>query len=385
MSIKDKVAIVGVGCSKFGIHYDKGPNEMIIEAVHEAYKDAGIEAKEIQAAWLGTYNSGFTGSILADPLGLFDIPVTRVENACATGTEAFRNAAFGVASGMYDIALAVGVEKMRDVSGPLGGAPGAHPFFGFGRTMAGFFGMLANSYFNEFHINEETLAKVAVKNHRNGALHPKAHFQREIDLKTALNAPKVAHPLGLFDCCPTTDGAAAIILVKKELAKKFRDDPIYLKGLGIAISRVGTSLLYNQDFKFLGFPATQCAADQAYQQAGINNPRKEINLAEVHDCFTITEIVNYEDLGFCKKGEGGEFISSGVSFLEGELPINPSGGLKSFGHPIGATGCRMIYEVVKQLQGRADGGQVKKAEMGLTHNLGAGDAGVIAAVTILGN
>ena len=384
MSIRDKVAIVGVGCSKFGIHYDKGPRELIVEAVYEAYKDAGIEPKEVQAAWVGTLSSGTTGSLLAEPLGLFDIPITRVENACATGTEAFRNAAFGVASGMYDIALVVGVEKMRDTSGPLGGDPESHPFFGVGRTMAGFFGMLAARYFQTFGINEETLAKVAVKNHRNGALNPKAHFQKEINLQTALKAPKVADPLGLFDCCPTTDGAAALIIVKKELARKFRDDPVYLKGVGISIARGGTSLLFNQDFEFLGFPASRMAAEQAYKQAGVTDPLKEISLAEVHDCFTITEIVNYEDLGFCRKGEGGEFISGGASSLEGELPVNPSGGLKSFGHPIGATGCRMIYEATKQLQGRADGGQVKNPELGLTHNLGAGDAGVVAAVTVLG-
>jgi acetyl-CoA C-acetyltransferase len=379
MSIKDKIAVIGVGCSKFGENYNMSADDMIVEAVFEAYADAKIEPQEIQAAWVATLSSGISATTVADPLKLYNIPITRVENYCASGMDAFRNACFAVASGMYDVALVVGVEKLKD-SGQRGlGAFGNHPVLAYGTTAPSLFAMAATRYMHKFGITKETLAQVAVKNHKNGCFSPKAHFQMEVTVDKVVKAPMISSPLGLFDCCPTTDGAAAAIICKKELAKKYRDDPVYVKGLGLAVT--SGKPYFKPGYDYLSFEATTLAAEMAYKQVGITNPRKEISFAEVHDCFTITEILVYEDLKFCKKGEGGEFIP--VATLEGDLPVNPSGGLKSFGHPIGATGVRMIYELTLQLQGRAGKRQVKNPELGLAYNLGG--PGAIGIVTILGN
>lgn len=382
MSLKDKVAVIGVGCCKFGENWTQSQEDMLVEAAYDAFGDARIEPSQIQAAWVGIQyaSTGMAGIGLADPLKLYGIPVTRCENFCASGMDAFRNAVFSVAAGVYDIVLAAGVEKLMDAgSRGLPGTGGGHPFIG-GVSAPGMFAMAANRYMDKYGITKETMGKVAVKNHYNGAVNPKAHFQREVDLETVVNAPMIASPLGRFDCCAMTDGAAAAIICRADMANKFRDDPVYVKGLGLSVYTGQPT--YDPNFDYLGFSATQQASSEAYKQAGVSNPRKEISFAEVHDCFTITEILNYEDLGFCNKGEGGKFIEEGVSSIEGELPVNPSGGLKSFGHPIGATGVRMIYELTKQLQGRADGRQVKNPELGLAHNLGG--PGSVACVAILG-
>ena len=382
MSLKDKVAVIGVGCCKFGENWTQSQEDMLVEAAYDAYGDARIEPSQIQAAWVGIQyaSTGMAGVGLADPLKLYGIPVTRCENFCASGMDAFRNAVFSVAAGVYDIVLAAGVEKLMDAgSRGLPGTGGGHPFIG-GVSAPGMFAMAANRYMDKYGITKETMGKVAVKNHYNGAVNPKAHFQREVDLETVVNAPMIASPLGRFDCCAMTDGAAVAIICRADMANKFRDDPVYVKGLGLSVYTGQPN--YDPNFDYLGFAATQHASSEAYKQAGVSNPRKEISFAEVHDCFTITEILNYEDLGFCNKGEGGKFIEEGVSSIEGELPVNPSGGLKSFGHPIGATGVRMIYELTKQLQGRADGRQVKNPELGLAHNLGG--PGSVAGVAILG-
>lgn len=392
MSIKDKVAVIGVGCSRFGENFDLSYEDMIVEATYEAYQDAGIDPKDIQAAWLGTVNpevgscSGKSGGSLADPLRLFDIPITRVENYCASGLDAFRNGCMAVASGMYDIALVVGAEKMRD-SPPNDTLVASvwhhsHPLLNKGMSYIGFFGMSANKYREKYGLSDESLARVAVKSHHNGALNPRAFFQREIDVKTVTDSPMMAYPLRLLHCAPVTDGAAAAIITRKDLAKNFRNDSVLVKGLGLSVS-TGFNINFNPDYDFLTFRSTQIAARQAYEQAGVKDPRKEISFAEVHDCFSITEILNYENLGFCQPGEGTRFIDEGVSTLEGDLPVNPSGGLKSFGHPIGATGVRMIYEITKQLQGKCGPRQVKNAKLGLAHNLGG--TGIAVGVTILGN
>jgi acetyl-CoA C-acetyltransferase len=379
MNIRDKVAVIGVGCCKFGENYHQSSEDMIVDAACEAYADAGIDPSQIQAAWVGTIGSGTAGTALGDPLKLFNIPITRVENYCASGMDAFRNAALAVASGMYDIALALGFEKLRD-SGQRGlGTFGDHPVIGHGTTAPSLFAMAANRYFKTYGIDKHTLAKVAIKNHHNGTMSPKAHFQMEVSEDQVINAPLICSPLGLFDCCPTTDGAAAAIVCSKELAKRFRSDPIWIKGLGLAVTS-GTPYM-KPGFAYTGFPATTQAAQAAYEQAGVT-PR-DIDLAEVHDCFTITEILNYEDLGFCKRGEGGHFVAEGRASIGGELPVNPSGGLKSFGHPIGATGIRMLYEVCQHLWNKAGARQVKGAELGLAHNLGG--PGSVGCVTILGN
>jgi acetyl-CoA C-acetyltransferase len=379
-SIKDKVSIVGMGCTKFGENWEWSVEDMVVDAVYEAYEDAGIGPEGIEAAWVGTAFSGAGGSILSDILKLHDIPITRVENFCATGMEAFRNACYAVAAGVYDTVLAVGVEKLKD-SG-LQGLPEsmARPVFGVGRTAPGSFALIASRYFAKYGIGKETLAKIAVKNHKNGALNPKAHFQREITVEQALKAPIIAWPLGLFDCCPTTDGAAAAIITRKNLAKKFKEDYIPVKALALSVSSMWPQ--YRPGFDYLGFSANVTAAQSAYQQAGIKDPLKELDLAEVHDCFTITELVIYEDLGFCPRGQAKKFIDDGVFELNGELAVNADGGLKSFGHPIGASGLRMIYEVYKQLQGKAGKRQIKNAKLGMAHNLGGTPQ--VCCITILG-
>lgn len=386
-SIKDKVAIVGMGCSKFGELWDKGQGDIIIEAAYEAYEDAGIEPKDIQAAWVGTLE-GVAGVTLSEPLKLNRIPVTRVENYCATGHEALRNACFAIACGMYDIALALGVEKLKDTG--VGGLPvgrGLHPVLESRRTAPGTFAFIATRYFYTYGLSPEegkrTIAKIAVKSHRNGSLCPKAHFRREVTLEQVINAPSIAWPLGLFDCCPTTDGSACAIIVRAEDAGKFRQDPIYIKGIGLSTNQMLPH--FEPDFDWTGFEMNREAARQAYEQAGIKNPRQEISLAEVHDCFSITELINYEDLGFSPKGRAKEDVDAATFTLEGELPIQPDGGLKSFGHPIGASGLRMVYECYKQLQGKAQlpERQLKNVKLGLSHTLGGPPQ--VACVTIVGN
>ncbi|HZY31560.1 MAG TPA: acetyl-CoA acetyltransferase [Candidatus Methylomirabilis sp.] len=392
MTIRDKVAIIGVGATQFGEHFEQGYSDLIVEAAYEAFEDANVSPSRIQAAWLGTCfpdsggYQGNAGASLADALSLYHVPISRVANYCATGTDAFRNACFAVASGLYDIVLVVGAEKMRDVTareGLVGQlAETGHPVHGKGVTAPGMFALFATRYFDLFGIGRETLAKVAMKNHRHGSLNPKAHFQKEITLEQYFKAPMVADPLGLYDCCPQTDGAAAAVICRPDLASTFNKDPILVKGLGLA-NPVGDELAFDPESDFISFRATKDAARQAYEQAGIRDPFKEIDVAELHDCFTITELVTYEDLGFCPTGEGRQFIEKGVSSLEGELPVNTSGGLKSCGHPIGATGLRMIGEITDQLRGRAGKRQVKGATRGLVHNLGG--LGAVTSVIVLGS
>jgi len=373
-SIKDKVAIVGMGCTKFGENWQWSLEDMLIDAAYEAYEDAGISPKDVQAVWGGTMWSGFTGQLFSVPLKTQYIPVTRVENACATGSEALRNAAYAVAAGVYDIVLAIGVEKLKDsgFSGLPQTVGGSTTGTELQATAPGNFAMLATKYFDRYGLSpekgKEMISKIAVKNHHNGALNPKAHFQREITLEQAMNAPIVAWPLGLYDCCGVSDGAAAAILVRRDMAKKFRPDPVYLKALAISVGPGDGTM--RQDFDYTHIEETYRAGLVAYKDAGITNPFKQISMAEVHDCFTITEAVIMEDLQFCPRGAVKEYIDSGAFTLEGELPVQPDGGLKCFGHPIGASGLRMMYEMYKQLQGKAGKRQLKNPELGLTHNLG---------------
>lgn len=387
-SIKDKVAIVGMGCCKFGENWEQDADDMIIEAAYEAFEDAGIGAADIQAAWVGTVQSGERGSCIARPLKLRNIPITRVENACATGQEAIRNACFAVACGMYDIVLAVGFEKLKDSGfGGVGVGRGLHPVLEMRRTAPGTFGFIATRYFHQYGLSPEegkvTLAKIAVKNHHNGSLNPRAHLRREVTVEQVLNAPIIAWPLGLYDCCGVSDGAAAAIIVRRDMARRFRDDPIYVKGMGLAALQMAPH--FEPGFDWTGFEINRSAARQAYEQAGIKNPRKEIDLACVHDCFTITELMLYEDLGFSPRGRAKEDVDAGSFTLEGELPVQPDGGLKSFGHPVGATGIRVTYEIYKQLQGKAQlpARQLKNIERGLAHTLGGPPE--VACVMVFGN
>ena len=384
--IKDRVAVIGMGCSKFGERWDSSATDLMVEAAHEAFADAGIEANDVQAAWLGTVSSFRTGQPLAEALKLDYIPISRLENACATATDAFRNACYAVAAGIYDIVLAIGVEKLKD-SGFSGlaipeaagsdVAPPAPP--------PSQFAMAATRYFHQYGIPYEdgkrTLAEIAVKNHHNGSMNPKAHFQREVRPDQVVDAPMIAWPLGLYDCCGVSDGAAAAIITTPEIARTFRDDYVLVKALGLSVGAFG---MLRDDWDFTHFPESVRASQSAYQEAGVTNPRQEIDLAMVHDCFTITELIIYEDLGFSDRGRASEDVARGAFTLEGDLPVNTDGGLKCFGHPIGASGIRMIYEVYKQLQGRAGPRQLKKADLGLTHNLGGRPGSFTCSVAIFG-
>lgn len=378
-SIKDRVAIIGMGCCKFGENWGKSANDMMVDAFDEAIHDAGIEQKDIQAAWIGTSGSGSTGMTLSVPLRLQYIPVTRVENACATASEALRGAAYAVASGVYDIVLAQGVEKLKDsgFSG-LGGAGGV---IGHGvsplSTAPGNFAMLATRYFSRYNLSPEQgkrmIGLVSVKSHYNGSLNPKAHFQRPIALEQVLNAPIIAWPLGLFDCCGVSDGSAAAIVVRADMAKNFRKDPVYIKALQIMVGpREGQAI---STFDYTHIEETTRCAYKLYEEAGVKVAREEIGMAEVHDCFSITEAITMEDLQFSPRGKVRDDIESGFFNLEGGLPVQPDGGLKCFGHPIGASGLRMVYEMYKQLQGKAGKRQLKNPKLGLTHNLGGSPAG----------
>ena len=391
MGIGGKVAIIGTGVIKFGENFHQSLTDMIYEAVTQALADAALERTRLQAAWLGCYEpmlygfEGNSGTFVADPLNLFPIPVTRVAAYCATGIEAVRNAAFAVASGEYDLVLAVGAEKMREV--PSRGSLVAqavnrgHPVLAKGRTAPSMFALLATRYFKEYGASEEALGAVAVKNHYHGSLNPKAHFQKEITPEMHARAPKVADPLGLFDCCPTTDGAAAVILTRADLAPGFTDRYTVIRGIAYAVTAGYWNTQFDPSWNFTSFRSTQEAARVAYRMAGVSDPRKEIDVVECHDCFTITEIVNYEDLGFAAPGEGWKYATGGVTRLGGDLPVNTSGGLKSCGHPIGSSGVRMIANIHDQLLGRAGRMQVPNARMGLAHNLGG--PGAVSAVAVL--
>jgi acetyl-CoA C-acetyltransferase len=374
--------------------------DLVIEAAYEAYEDAGVEPKDIQAAWyatighIGTGQSmtscAFTGAGLSMPLKLQYIPVSHNENACGTGSDAMRNAAFSVAAGIYDLVLVVGVEKLKDAGygglGQLSIPP--HPVWEAGLTAPGMYALAATAYFNKWGISPEEgkrlIGMVSMKSHHNGARNPKAHLRREITLEQVLNAPIIAWPLGLFDCCGVTDGAAAAILCPAEKAKTFRDDYVLIKGFGLSIGPGMGSV--RTDYDFTWWDETEYAAKYVYADAGIKNPRKELSQIEVHDCFSISEVIAVESLGITEPGHAREDIESGAWTQEGEIPVNLSGGLKAFGHPIGASGCREAYEIYKQVQGKAEDStrQLKNARMGLVHNQGGLPGKFQCAVAIYG-
>ncbi len=383
--ISNKVAIIGAEMTKYGEQWNKNQYDLLNESVLGACKDAGIQKDDIDACWLGVfyYFTGLSGTTLEDALRLNGKPVTRCENYCASGSDAFRNACFGVASGAYDIGLACGVEKLMDEGGS--GLPGfkifGHPVYPMPSAPA-MFSMAATRSFHTWGWTKEDLARVAIKNHDNGVAHPKAHFRTKVTMEEVMKAPMIADPLGRFDCCAMSDGSAALIITRPELAPSYAHGENYVIVKANEISVFTMAPWYDPNQTFTSFPSTVKAGEMAYKEAGITNPRTEVDLAEVHDCFTITELLDCQDLKFCEMGKAAEDLKNGVFNVEGEIAVNPSGGLKSFGHPIGSTGCRMICEVTKQLQGRAEGKQVKDAKIGLTHNLGG--AYSCASVSILG-
>jgi len=388
-SIKDRVCIIGMGCTKFGEFWDKSVGDLVVDAAYEAFEDASVGPNDIQAAWIGTFYeySGQAGLALSAPLRLQYKPVTRVENMCGTGSDALRNACYAVAAGIYDMVLALGVEKIKDQGA------GGLTFGGYATsnvmpatTAPAQFAMMATTYFARYGISPEEgkrmLARISVKSHHNGSLNPKAHFQRELTMEQVVNAPIIAWPLGLFDCCGVSDGAAAAIVVPAEMARTFRPDPVYIKALQICAGPADG--LVNTDYDYTHVEETYRAGLAAYAEAGISNPRKEISMAEVHDCFSITEAIIMEDLQFSPRGKAKEDIDAGTFELDGELPVQPDGGLKCFGHPIGASGLRMMYEMYKQLQGKADRRQIKNPRLGLTHNMGGRPPGAVVSCTIVG-
>lgn len=384
---KRDVAIVGIGSTTFGEHWDKGLRELVSEAGFAAANDAGIRGKDIEFFVVGNMSGGMfvgqehIGALVADFLGLNPTPAVRVEAACASGAVALRQGYIAVASGMYDLVAVGGVEKMTDVQGGwatsiLAGAMDTEWEAYFGATFPGIYAMIAKRYMHEYGLTRETLAKVAVKNHYHASFNPLAHFKNKITLDDVLNSPLVADPLRLFDCCPTSDGAACVLLAPVEKAKKYTDTPIIIESCAQAS---GTLALFDRR-DICTIDATVEAANQAFKQSKVT--RKEIDVAEVHDCFTIGEILALEDLGFCKKGEAGKMYDSNQTYVDGTLPVNTDGGLKASGHPVGATGVKQIVELTKQLRGEAEKGrQVKGAEVGLAHNVGG--SGATAVVTIL--
>jgi acetyl-CoA C-acetyltransferase len=393
--IRDKVVILGMGCSKFGERWDMEASDLMVEAYQEALGDAGIETKQIDAAWLATaieeQHVGKSAVPLAVALRLPYIPVTRVENYCASGTEAFRGAVYAVASGAADIALALGVEKLKDTG--YGGLPqrgrGTVNNMTWPNLSApGSFAQLAAAYRAKHNRAPEDLkramAHISVKSHDNGARNPKAHLRNKITIDTVLNAPVVAEPLGLYDCCGVSDGAACAIVTTPDIAEGLgKRDPIAVKALQVAVSN-GTEAQHNScDGSY--FATTRVAAKRAYQEAGVAQPREEVSLIEVHDCFSVTELVTMEDLHISAEGTAIRDVLDGFYDADGSLPCQIDGGLKCFGHPIGASGLRMIYEMYLQMHGRAGERQRTDApRLGLTHNLGGFPHQNVCSISIVG-
>jgi len=384
-----KVAIIGVGCTEFGELWDKSFKDIFVEAGISAIEDANVQGEKIDALYGGSMSIGrfieqeHFGSLIADYSGLasFHVPSTRVEAACASGGVALHQAIVAVASGYYDIVIAGGAEKMTDVDvktaeNIIASAANQQWEIIMGATFPSLYAMIARLHMHKYGTTSEQLASVAVKNHHNGTMNPKAQFQNEISIDAVLNSVMVADPLHILDCSPITDGASAVILAPADTAKEFTDTPVYVKA---SAQTSGTLSLHDRsDITTLN--ATVAAANRAYEMAKVMP--KDIDFAEVHDCFTIAEICAIEDLGLVKKGDGGKASMEGITAIGGKIPINTSGGLKACGHPIGATGVRQAVETVWQLRGDAGKRQIDDAEIGLTHNVGG--SGGTAVVHIFG-
>jgi acetyl-CoA C-acetyltransferase len=390
--IRDQVAIVGMGCTPFGERWDKGVDDLLTDSVMEASDTSGIAVEDIDAFWLGTMGSGVSGITLSKPLKIDYKPVSRLENFCATGSEAFRNACYAVASGAYDLVMAVGVEKLKDsgFSGLTGIRPvgdGTDP----GLSSPAAFSFLAPAYAHRYGLDaaemKEVMARIAWKNHANGAVNPRAQFRKEVSMEKILGAPAVAGQLGVFDCSGVSDGSAAAILCRAEDAHRYCEDPLYVKALSFVAGPAAGPI--DPDYDYTSFPEVVHSAEDAYAQAGIADPRRELAMAEVHDCFTPTELVLMEDLGFSPRGLAWKDVLAGAFDRDGELPVNPDGGLKSFGHPIGASGLRMLFECWLQLRGEAPPERqiatvAAGRTLGLTHNLGGAPGECVSFVSVVG-
>jgi acetyl-CoA C-acetyltransferase len=391
--IRDRVAIVGMGCTAFGEHWDRSADDLLIDAATEAFASANIEKSAIDAYWLGTMSSGWSGLLLSKALKIDYKPVTRVENFCATGSEAVRNACYAVASGAYDVAMAIGVEKLKD-SGFSGLTRVAPPNDGTSVdiTAPAAFSFLAPAYAKKYGVDDDemkdVLTRIAWKNHHNGAMNPRAQFRKEVSKDTISCSPLIAGPLGVFDCSGVSDGSAGAIIVRAEDALRYTDKPLYVKGLAFVAGPAAGTI--DTEYDYTSFPEVVAAARDAYAQAGVTDPRAQIAMAEVHDCFTPTELVLMEDLGFAERGFGWKEVLAGTFDLDGELPVNPDGGLKAFGHPIGASGLRMLFECWLQLRGeapseRAISSLAQGRKLAMTHNLGGRPGECVSSVVVVGS
>ena len=392
--IKDKVAILGMGCSKFGERWDASPEDLMLEAYSEAMADAGISPEQLGAAWFSTHmddvGTGRGGTPMGIALRLPNIGVTRVENFCAGGSEATRAAVYAVAAGACDIALALGVEKLKDTG--YGGLPMATvgtyiPQWYPNAVAPANFAQLASAYRAKHGIDANLLKRaishVSVKSHANGAKNPKAHLQKAITEEQCLKAPTIAAPLGLFDCCGVSDGAAAVIVTTPEIARSLgKKDLVTFKALQVAVSNGWELQSSEWDGSYMH--TARIAAKRAYAEAGIRDPRQELSMTEVHDCFSITELVTMEDLGLSDEGRAVYDVLDGAFDADGRIPCQIDGGLKCFGHPVGASGIRMLYEIYLQLQGRAGARQLADPRTGLIHNLGGQPSQNICSVSIVG-
>jgi acetyl-CoA C-acetyltransferase len=392
--IRDKVVILGMGCSKFGERWDRNAEDLMVEAFEEALADAGVGRRQIEAAWFGTaieeQHVGKSGVPLATALRLPYIPVTRVENYCATGTEAFRGAVYAVASGAVDVALALGVEKLKDTG--YGGLPQRSrgtlaDMYWANISAPGSFAQLAAAYRARHGVSRDDLkramAHISVKSHANGAKNPKAHLRNPITEDDVLRAPMVAEPLGLYDCCGVSDGSACAIVTTPDIARGLgKKDLVAVKALQLAVSNGQEAQYRAWDGSY--FATTRAAAARAYREADISDPRNRISLFEVHDCFSVTELVTMEDLGISAEGRAIHDVLDGFYDAAGRIPCQIDGGLKCFGHPIGASGLRMLYEMYLQLGGRAGERQHADPVLGMTHNLGGFPSQNVSSVTIVG-
>jgi len=384
-----KVAIIGVGNAKFGVRQDVNLAELTFEAVKPAFEDAGITGENVEFVALGSVGTWYEESlpvvVVSEYCGLSGAGLVRCEAACASSSSALAMAYFDVASGHDDIAMAIGVEKMREVDTQtileLIGRAGYYlwEFHNFGITFPAYYALHATAHMAKYGTTEEDLALVSVKNHKYANMNPIAHFHREITVKDVLESPVIAWPLKLYDCCPVTDGAAAVVLASEEKVKKLKiDTPVWIESIG---SSSGTANLTNRE-SYVGLTAAVLASKRAFKDAGVSP--SDIEVATVHDCFTIAEIMAYEDIGFCKKGEGAKLIREGQTEIGGKIPVNIDGGLKAKGHPVGATGCSMMYELTKQLREEAESRQRQvplKNYIALAHNVGG--TGHYCYVTIL--
>ncbi len=385
--LKDKVCVIGMGCTRFGELFDKSREDLILEAVDEALEDAGITIEDIDAFWFGSYYE-FCGYTISTVLKTQYKPVTRVENNCCTGAEAFRNACYGVMSGEFRTVMAIGLEKLKDngYSGnpdPNYYRDGTRPTFG----GPGGFSLFVPAYCEKYGVSYDeirlAMAQVARKNHANGALNPKAMYRKEVSIDTILRSPMVCEPyFTVMDCSGVSDGCACAILTSAENAGKYRPDPMYVKAAEVAAaSGYGT---FSTDYDYTTVKETVHCAKEAYRKAGITDPAHQLSLVELHDCFTITEIILYEDLQLSSRGCGWKDCMEGKFERTGQVPVNVDGGLKSFGHPVGASGIRMLYESWLQFHGRAGARQLKDPVLGLAHNLGGFPWENVSSVTIVG-